>query len=68
MLKDIVDYVRSWFAVPSAETLALRELEEAKRKLLDAQSGREYADSMCKYHEARIKRLTTYLHAATEVK
>lgn len=68
MLKDIVDYVRSWFAVPSAETLALRELEEAKRKLLDAQSGREYADSMCKYHEARIKRLTTYLHTATEVK
>jgi hypothetical protein len=68
MLKDIVDYVRTWFAVPSAETLALRELEEAKRKLLDAQSGREYADSMCKYHEARIKRLTTYLHTATEVK
>jgi hypothetical protein len=68
MLKDIVDYVRTWFAVPSAETLALRELEEAKRKLLDAQSGREYADSMCKYHEARIKRLTTYLHTVTEVK
>lgn len=68
MLKDIVDYVRSWFAVPSAEVLALRELEEAKRKLLDAQTGREYADSMCKYHEARIERLTTYLHAVTEVK
>ena len=68
MLTETVDYVKSWFATPSAEVLALRELEEAKRKLLDAQSGREYADSMCKYHEARIKRLTTFLHSATEVK
>ena len=45
----------------SAEAIALHELEEAKRKLLEAQSGREYADSMVKYHEARIKRLTTYI-------
>lgn len=68
MLTETVDYVKGVFATPSAEVLALRELEDAKRKLLEAQSGREYADSMCKYHEARIKRLTTYLHAATEVK
>lgn len=68
MLKDIVDYVRSWFAVPSAETLALRELEDSKRKLLEAQSGREYATSMCNYYEAKIKRLSAYLHTATEAK
>lgn len=54
------------YTVPSAEALALRELENAKRQLLEAQSGREYAESMCKYHEARIKRLTIYLHKATE--
>ena len=42
------------------------ELEEARRKLLEAQTGKEYAESMCKYHEARIKRLTTYLHNVTE--
>ena len=60
--------VRALFAPPSAEVLALRELEDAKRKLLEAQTGREYADSMCKYHEARIKRLTVYLHNSTEVK
>jgi hypothetical protein len=46
--------------------LALRELEEAKRRLLEAQTGREYADSMCKYREAQIKRLTAYLHKVTE--
>lgn len=56
------------FASPSAETLALRELQTARRSLLEAQSAREYAESMCKYHEARVKRLTAYLHSATEEK
>lgn len=56
-----IDYIKNIYTTPSPEALALQELEEAKRKLLDAQSGREYADSMCKYHEARIKRLNTYL-------
>lgn len=68
MLKDIVDFTKSLYKTPSAEALALRELEDAKRKLLEAQSGREYAISMCDYYEAKIKRLTAYLHAATEVK
>ena len=67
-MREMFQSLLAYFRLPSAEALALRELEEAKRKLLDAQSGREYADSMCKYHEARIKRLTSYLHTATEVK
>ena len=62
----LIETIKRMYAPPSAEQLALRELEDAKRRLLEAQSGREYADSMCKYHEARIKRLTTYLHKATE--
>jgi hypothetical protein len=66
MLSKFVEWAKTVYTVPSAEILALKELEEAKRKLLDAQSGREYADSMCKYHEARIKRLTHYLHTVTE--
>lgn len=68
MFREMYDWVKSVYTTPSAESLALRELEESKRRLLEAQSTREYADSMCKYHEARIKRLTTYLHIATEVK
>lgn len=65
-MKKLIEYIKNIYASPSAETLALRELEEARRRLLESQSAREYADSMCKYHEARIKRLTTYLHTATE--
>ena len=60
-MNNLIEYIKNLWATPSAEVIAIRELEEAKRKLLEAQTGRGYADSMCKYHEARIKRLTTYV-------
>ena len=56
------------WAAPSAETLALKELEESKRSLLEAQTAREYAEAMCGYREAQIERLTAFLHKATEEK
>ena len=66
MMRELYDWVKNIYVTPSAEAIALRELEESKRRLLDAQTGREYADSMCKFHEAKIRRLTVYLHKATE--
>ena len=66
MIRETIDWFKNIYMTPSAEQMALRELEESKRRLLDAQSSREYADSMCKYYEAKIKRLTIYLHKATE--
>ncbi len=66
MIRELVNWVKNAYTTPSAELLALRELEDCKRRLLEAQTAREYADSMCKYREAQIKRLTTYLHKATE--
>ena len=68
MFREMYDWVKSVYTTPSAESLALRELEESKRRLLEAQSSREYAVSMCSYYEAKIKRLTAYLHTATEAK
>ena len=66
MIRETIEWVKTVYATPSAESLALRELEDSKRRLLEAQTAREYADSMCKYREAQIKRLTAYLHNATE--
>lgn len=66
MVRELFNWMKNAYTTPSAEVLALRELEEAKRSLLETQSAREYADSMCKYREAQIKRLTAYLHKATE--
>ena len=68
MLKDTIEFVKSLYKTPSAEAMALKELEDSKRRLLETQTAREYSDSMCKYYEAKIKRLTSYLHNATEVK
>ena len=68
MFSEFVTYFKSMFDTPTAEMLALKELEESKRKLLEAQTAKEYAESMCKYREAQIKRLTTYLHNSTEEK
>ncbi len=61
-----IDTIRAWFTPPSALVLAARELEEAKRGLLSAQSSREYADGMCKYYESKIKRLTAYVKESGE--
>jgi hypothetical protein len=58
--------LKQMFTAPSAEVLALRELEDAKRLLLEAHSAREYSDSMAKYHESRIRRLTHYLQKEKE--
>ena len=57
----MIDTIKRWLSPPAALVLAARELEDAKRGLLSAQSSREYADGMCKYYEAKIRRLTTYL-------
>ena len=54
----IREYLRRCFgSLPRAE-LMQRELDQAHRGLLEAQSAREYADAMCAYHQARIERLT----------
>jgi len=42
------------FRTPSAEVLALRELEQAERSLLEAQTSQEYAKRMAEYHNDRI--------------
>ena len=34
---NLIDYLKKLYAAPSADAIALRELEDAKRKLLDAQ-------------------------------
>jgi hypothetical protein len=57
----IIETVKRWLSPPAALVLAARELEDAKRGLLSAQSSREYADGMCKYYESKIKRLNAYL-------
>jgi predicted outer membrane protein len=55
------EYIFSLLRVPTADVLAVRELEEAKRELLRSQSAQDYAKRMVEYHQDRVKRLTAYI-------
>lgn len=56
-----MNYLKKLFAAPSAEMIALRELEDAKRRLLEAYSYREEAECRVACYSERIERLTEYL-------
>ena len=60
------EFFAGLFRPASPEVLAARELDEARRQLLAAESAAEYADAMCVYHEARIERLQRYLKGGQE--
>ena len=66
MFSDLKEWLKNSIITPSAEAMATQELNDAKRSLLEAQSNREYTDAMCKYHDARIKRLTAYVNKPIE--
>lgn len=55
------------FKVPSALTLAQRELEHAKRDLLNTQAIAEHAVKMVEYHEGVVSRLTSYIQTESQV-
>ena len=46
---------------PSAEELAMRELDQAKRDHLTMLTALDYSKRMVDYHQDRIKRLTAYI-------
>lgn len=50
-----------YFVLPTADIMAARELEEAKRELLRSQSALDYTKRMVEYHQDRVKRLTAYV-------
>ena len=56
------------FRTPSPEELIARELDQARRGLLEAQTGRDYANAMVLYHETRIERLRAQLESTVQEK
>lgn len=58
---NFIEKIKSLYAPPSPETLALRELEESRRELLSAHTQQEYAAKMVEFHKNKVKRLTLFL-------
>jgi hypothetical protein len=61
MMRELMTRFASSFRLPTADIMAVRELEQAKRELLQMQSAQDYAKSMCVYHAERVKRLSAYV-------
>jgi len=61
---NYIEYIKSLFAPPSAETIALRELEESRRELLKSHAHQEYTAKMVEYHQGKIVRLSKFLKAS----
>jgi hypothetical protein len=61
MMRELMNRLAGVFRLPSADMMAVKELDEAKRSLLQMQSAQDYAKRMCEYHQDRCKRLSAYL-------
>ncbi|MBV5266983.1 MAG: hypothetical protein JZU67_00355 [Burkholderiaceae bacterium] len=57
-------FLKSLFQLPPVRVQAERELEEAQRELLAAESAAEYAKRIAEYQKDRIRRLSTFLNNA----
>lgn len=53
--------IKRLLAKPSAEILAVQEIDDARREHLAAMSATEYYESLSRYHSKRIERLERYL-------
>lgn len=53
------------FRTPTAEALAVQELADAKRSLLQALSAQEYASALVIYNSDRVARLGQHIKGST---
>lgn len=65
-MTNVINVIRALYAQPTAESLALRELETSRRDLLSAQTQQEYSMKMVEFHKIKIKRLSAFLKGMEE--
>lgn len=58
---QIIELIKSSFVTQSAEMMALTELEQAKRELLQMQTAKDYSYRMVEYNQDRVRRLTAQI-------
>lgn len=61
-MKSLIDL----FKTPTADEIAARELAEARRELLSAQSALDYAKALSNYNKERIVRLENHLKGVSD--
>jgi hypothetical protein len=66
-ISKVIEFIKASFRMPSAEMMALTELEQAKRELLQMQTAKDYSSRMVEYNQDRIRRLTAHIAKSTQV-
>lgn len=64
----MLNQIKELFRTPTADELAKREYDEARRQLLVSQSAAEYHQSMIEYHIKRLLRLKEIMNAEADDK
>lgn len=67
-IMKIINTMKTLYAPPTAEAMALSELEQSRRDLLSAHTQQEYSMKMVEFHKIKIKRLTLFLKESMEQK
>jgi len=60
------DIIKKLFRQYTPQEMAMKELVEAERAKLEAETGKEWAEASVAYNAARIKRLTKYINDCTK--
>jgi hypothetical protein len=60
-----IKQIKAVFVPPSAEVLAVQELEEAKRQLLAALTAQEHYTATVSFQSTRVARLTKHIKEIT---
>lgn len=60
-MKNMLQQLKTLLKPKTALELAAKELEEARKSKLEAETAREYAASVVKYNTDRIARLSRYV-------
>lgn len=63
---DFISRLRALFTPPTADIIAVRQLEETRRDLLQAHAYREEAESLVRKYEARVRRLEAAVRGEKE--
>ena len=62
----MLNLLKQVFKTPTADQLAQREYDEARRELLMSQSAAEYHQSMIEYHIKRLLRLKEIINGSVQ--
>lgn len=62
----MLEQIKKMFKTPTADELAQREYDEARRELLVSQTAAEYHQSMIEYHIKRLLRLKEIINGSEE--